>query len=54
MGSLYGVASLTFVQIAAAPDKWQPALAAVVEELARAHLDGLSDEDIARLVAAQA
>lgn len=29
-------------------------LAAVVEELARAHLDGLSDEDIARLVAAQA
>ena len=29
-------------------------LATVVEELARAHLDGLSDDDIARLVAAQA
>ena len=50
MPSLYGVASLTFLQIAAAPDKWQPALAAVVEEQRRVVDGGLGNEDVKRAV----
>ena len=50
MPSLYGVASLTFVQIAAAPDKWQPALAAVVEEQRRLIADGAGVVDLKRAV----
>ena len=50
MPSLYGVASLTFLQIAAAPDKWQAALAAVVEEQRRLLDGGLGGEDLKRAV----
>jgi zinc protease len=50
MGSLYGVASLTFVQIAAAPDKWQPALAAVVEEQRRLIAEGAGAADLKRAI----
>ena len=50
LGSLYGVASLTFVQIAAAPDKWQPALAAVVEEQRRLMAEGATAADLKRAV----
>ncbi len=48
--SLYGVAALTFLQISAAPDKWQPALAAVVEEQRRLIADGAGAEDLKRAV----
>ena len=50
MDSLYGLASLTFVQIGAAPDKWQPALAAVVEEQRRLIAEGAGPVDLKRAV----
>jgi len=48
--SLYGVASLTFVQISAAPGQWQPALAAVVDEQRRLVTDGVGATDLKRAV----
>ena len=50
MASLYGVASLTFLQISAAPDKWQAALAAVVAEQRRLLADGAGPDDLKRAI----
>jgi len=50
MPSLFGVASLTYLQIAAAPDKWQAALAAVIDEQRRLIADGAGPVDLKRAV----
>lgn len=48
--SLYGVATLTYLGIFAAPDKWPAALAAVVEEQRRLLAGTPAPEDIKRAV----
>ncbi len=46
--SLFGVAALTFLQISAAPEKWQDALAAVIEEQRRLVTGASGDTDLKR------
>ena len=50
LSSLYGAASLTFVQLTAAPERWNEALAAMIAEQRHLVSDGPDEADLARAV----
>lgn len=50
LSSLYGAASLTFVQLTAAPERWADALAAMIAEQRHLTTEGPDAADIARAV----
>ena len=50
LSSLYGAASLTFVQLTAAPERWNEALAAMIAEQRHLMIEGPDQADIARAV----
>jgi len=50
VSALFGVAGLTQLQIAAAPDKWREALGAVVEEQRQLLTQGVGNDDLKRAV----
>lgn len=50
LSSLYGAASLTFVQLTAAPERWADALAAMIAEQRHLMTEGPDPADLARAV----